>query len=78
MPSLGIAIINIRFTGLPSRDLKSTPSSTVIAVMAGLLTASVIAWGIAIPPPMPVLVLASRSKTAFLNESLSFRLPSLK
>ncbi len=56
----GAAIMKISLVGLPSRDLKSTPSGTVIAARPGAATESAFAWGVAIPSPRPVDMVSSR------------------
>src|SRR5690625_7166556 len=45
--------------------------------MVGCLTASVLAWGIAIPSPIPVVLCASLFKMACLNSSRSFNVPAV-
>src|SRR5690625_7196479 len=45
--------------------------------MVGCLTAFVLAWGLAIPSPTPVVLCASLFKMACLNSSRSFNVPAV-
>ena len=73
----GAAIIKNSLAGWSSKLAKSTPSLTIIAASPGALTALVLAWGMAIPSPIPVLPSSSRASTQRLYSASSASLPLL-
>ena len=71
----GAAISKKRREGLPSIASKSIPAGTVIAASPGALTPALLACGVAMPSPSPVVPDASRASTSFSYCALSERLP---
>ena len=71
----GAAISKKRREGLPSIASKSMPAGTVIAASPGALTPALLACGVAMPSPSPVVPDASRASTSFSYCALSERLP---
>ena len=71
----GAAISKKRREGLPSIASKSMPAGTVIAASPGSLTPALLACGVAMPSPSPVVPEASRASTSFSYCALSERLP---
>ena len=73
----GAAIRKIRLTFSPSNASKSTPSLMTIAARPGLLTASDLQCGMAIPSPIPVVPSSSLAYTPLRYFSTSLIFPLL-
>ncbi|MNZ43402.1 hypothetical protein D3C78_610040 [compost metagenome] len=71
----GAAIIKKIRAGSPSSDSKSTPCALLANTTVGSLTALVLACGMAIPPPIPVLDSASRFNIISLKSTGSLIRP---
>ena len=71
----GAAIMKKRRLGLPSIAAKSIPSGMVMAASPAVFTPSLLACGVAMPSPRPVVPLASRASTSLTYCSLSLRFP---
>ena len=71
----GAAISKKRREGFWSIASKSMPVGTVIAASPGSLTPALLACGVAMPSPSPVVPEASRASTSFSYCALSERLP---
>ena len=71
----GAAMRKKRRAGLPSIEAKSMPPGTVIAARPAARTPALLACGVAMPSPRPVVPEASRARTSFTYWALSERLP---
>ena len=69
-----VAIKKTKWTGLPSRELNSIPCPEIPKHAIISVTPEVWACGIPIPPPIPVLLIFSRSITFFRRSASSVTL----